>query len=126
MTFLGRLRFARGRATGMATQWSDWRPFPDPRKNGSLTAPFGAGCYELRHRDGRLVLFGTGGNVAYRMSSLLPEPLGAGHRNNATKRTYVLEHLEDIEYRTSASATGEEAKVCERELKANHTYIFPT
>jgi hypothetical protein len=25
--------------------WSEWRPFPDPRQGGMLTAPFGAGCY---------------------------------------------------------------------------------
>jgi hypothetical protein len=68
---------------GMATEWSEWRPFPDPRKSGILTAPFGAGCYELRHRDGRLVLFGTAGHVAYRMTSLLPKPFGSGHRSNA-------------------------------------------
>jgi hypothetical protein len=110
----------------MATEWSDWRPFPDPRKSGILTAPFGAGCYELRHRDGKLILYGTAGHVAYRMTSLLPEPFGAGHRSNAGKRAHILEHLEDIEYRTSAFATSQEAKACERGLKSNNTYIFPT
>jgi hypothetical protein len=110
----------------MATEWSDWRPFPDPRKSGILTAPFGAGCYELRHRDGRPVLFGTAGHVAYRMTSLLPKPFGTGHRSNAAKRAYVLLHLEDIEYRTYALATIEEAKVFEEELKSNNAYIFPT
>ena len=114
-------------AFGMATEWSEWRPFPDPRKSGILTAPLGAGCYELRHRDGRLVLFGTGGHVAYRMTSLLPKPLGVGTRNNAAKRAYVLEHLVDIEYRTSAFPTSQEAKVCERKLKSGGgKYIFPT
>jgi excinuclease UvrABC nuclease subunit len=110
----------------MEIKWSDWRPFPDPRKGGILTAPFGPGCYELRHRDGRLVLFGTAGHVASRMTSLLPAPFGAGHRDNARKRTFVLDHLEDIEYRTSASETSGQAKVCERELKSSNTYIFPT
>jgi hypothetical protein len=110
----------------MATEWSEWRPFPDPRKAGVLAAPFGSGCYELRHRDGRLVLFGTGGHLAYRMSSILPEPFGTGHRSNSGKRAYVLEHLEDIEYRTCTFVTPQDAKDCERELKANHTYIFPT
>jgi hypothetical protein len=110
----------------MATEWSDWRPFPDPRKSGFLTAPFGAGCYELRHRDGRLVLFGRAGHVAFRMTSLLPKPFGTGHRSNAGKRAYVLEHLEDIQYRTSTSATVQEAKICERQLKSSNTYIFST
>jgi hypothetical protein len=60
------------------------------------------------------------------MTSLLPEPFGTGHRSNAAKRDYVLKYLEDIEYRTSASTTREEAKVCERELKSSNTYIFTT
>lgn len=110
----------------MATEWSDWRPFPDPRKGGILTAPFGTGCYELRHRDGRLILFGTGANVAYRMTSLLPEPHGAGHRSNMAKREHVLKYLEDIEYRTAAFASGEDAKVFERELKSSGIHIFRT
>jgi hypothetical protein len=110
----------------MPTDWSNWRPFPDPKKGGILTAPFGAGCYELRHRDGRLVLFGTGGHVAYRMTSLLPKPHGTGHRSNEAKRAFVLEHLVDIEYRTSAAATVQEAKNCERELKSSDQHIFRT
>jgi hypothetical protein len=110
----------------MTTEWSNWHPFPDPRKSKFLTAPFGAGCYELRHRDGRLVLFGTAGHVAYRMTSLLPKPCGTGHRSNAAKRAYVLEHLEDIEYRTAAFATSKEARVCERELKSSGIHIFRT
>ncbi len=77
----------------MAAGWSDWRPFPDPRKMGILIAPFGAGCYELRHRDGRLILFGTAGCVAYRMSSLLPKPFAAGHRSNAQKPGNLLRLL---------------------------------
>ena len=91
-----------------------------------MTVPFSAGCYELRHRDGRLILFGTAGRVASRMTSLLPKPFVRGHRSNAAKRAHVLEHLEDIEYRTAAFATGEEAKVCERGLKSGGGYIFPT
>jgi hypothetical protein len=113
----------------MATEWSEWRPFPDPRKKGILIAPFGAGCYELRHRDERLILFGTGQNLAYRMSSLLPAPYGAGTRNNADKRAYVLKHLDDIEYRTIAHSTPQEAELCEKGLKGpkgSKGYIFNT
>lgn len=110
----------------MTTKWSNWRPFPDPSKSGILSAPIGAGCYELRHRDGRLILFGTSKNVAYRMTSLLPKPLGAGGRSNAEKREYVLAHLGDIEYRTCAIATSKEAKVCEDELKSGGKHIFRT
>ena len=110
----------------MATEWSEWRPFPDPRKGGILIAPFGPGCYELRHRDGRLVLFGTSAQVAYRMTSLLPKPFGTGHRSNSRKRAYVLEYIDDIQYRTALSKTNQEARECERELKSNGGYIFST
>jgi len=109
--------------------WSDWRPFPDPRHGGVLVAPFGPGCYELRRRDtGDKVLFGYGGHVAHRMTSLLPEPFGSGRRNNAEKRQYVLEHLGTVEYRTIACQTEEEAKDLEREIKrgAIGVYIFTT
>jgi hypothetical protein len=112
----------------MTTVWSEWCKFPDPRQRGMLTAPFDPGCYELRHSDsGKLILFGTGGHVAFRVTSLLPEPLGQGGRDNDKKRTYVLQHIENIEYRTLACITREEAKAREKELKANKlAYIFRT
>ena len=53
--------------------------FRDPGSFGELSAPFGPGVYELRNRKtGELVLFGMSKNVAYRMSSLLPQPDGGG------------------------------------------------
>ena len=108
--------------------WSEWRVFPDPRQSGVLSAPFGAGCYELRHRsDGRLILFGSGSNCAYRMTSLLPYPEGCGHRRNNSKRQYVLQNLADVEYRTLACIDVKEAKECEANLRRNgSTYIFHT
>lgn len=70
--------------------WSEWRPFPDPRQGDYLYAPFGPGVYELRHRtSGEVILFGQSGNVAHRMTSLLPRPLGQGHRSNRAKQDYV-------------------------------------
>jgi hypothetical protein len=112
----------------MTELWSEWQGFPDPRKGGMLTAPFGAGCYELRDRsNGKLVLFGKGSSVAFRMISLLPKPFGRGTRNNLAKRAHVFEHIADIEYRTLACATPQEAELCERKLKANKSgYIFGT
>ena len=108
--------------------FTDWRRFPDPRKGELLIAPFGAGCYELRRSDdGQLVLFGTAGHVALRMTSLLPEPAGAGHRNNKSKRDYVFAHLDIIEYRTIAFPTSDEAAKCEAGLSQNRSaYLFST
>ena len=112
----------------MDTDWSDWRAFPDPRHKGILVAPFGPGCYEVRHRGtGSLVLFGTAGHTAQRITSLLPEPHGAGTRINTAKRRYCLENIEDLEYRTLACATKEDAARAERFLKATPgAYVFGT
>ncbi|CAE6767441.1 hypothetical protein R70006_03785 [Paraburkholderia domus] len=105
--------------------WSEWRAFPDPRNFGILVAPFGPGVYELRNED-VLVYCGSGGNVALRMSSLLPTPLGAGTRNNAPLRDYILRNLPRIEYRTLPCSTRTEATTREYELKQASTYLFHT
>ena len=110
--------------------WSEWRPFPDPRARDVLIAPFGPGVYEIRHacRDDKLVLFGIGGHVAVRFSSLLPKPYGKGARNNKVKREYCLTHLADLEYRTLATTTRNEAAAIEREIKktCGSQYLFGT
>jgi len=107
--------------------WSEWRPFPDPRQGGYLVAPLGPGLYELRRiASKKLVLLGCGGCCAFRMSSLLPAPIGAGTRNNAKKRSYVLEYLADIEYRTMPCDTSDDARRCEREFLDSGGYEFGT
>ncbi len=107
--------------------WSDWCAFPRPDEVRYLHAPFGPGVYELRLRDtGELVLFGSGRNVAYRMTSLLAKPLGQGHRNNQAKCEFILRHLNDIEYRTLACPTESEARRIERQLQQLGTYRFDT
>jgi hypothetical protein len=109
------------------TSWSDWALFPDPRQRKYLNAPFGPGVYELRRADTKeLVLRGMGRNCAYRMVSLLPEPLGQGTRRNSKKRAYVLEHLGHIEYRTYPCATESEAKAIEDQLHNDEPCLFPT
>jgi len=106
-------------------KWSKWRLFPDPHQHGILVAPFGPGCYELRNGR-KLILYGRGINVAYRMTSLLPEKLGRGKRNNKDKREYVLKNLGSVEYRTLSCADGDEAKAEERKLQFERKkYRFP-
>jgi len=109
--------------------WSKYRPFPDPRKHGILHAPLGPGVYDLRRISTKKpVLFGIGAHCAHRMTSLLPKPLGTGTRNNERKRKYLLRHLKDIEYRTCACKTREEAADIERKIKRDqgHLYTFDT
>jgi hypothetical protein len=117
-----------GVATDSVKAWSDWLSFPDPRRCEVLTAPFGAGCYEIKRRDtGKLVLFGMSDHVAARMTSLLPKPYGTGTRNNLQKREYILAHLGELEYRTLACPTRRQAQECERKLKESKSkYEFQT
>ena len=107
--------------------WTDWQPFPDPRRNQFLTAPFGPGVYELRRMDSEeLVIVGSGKNCAFRMTSLLPAPLGQGTRKNEDKRQYVMDHLPVIAYRCCACATAQQARGLEKRLRQDGGYMFPT
>lgn len=110
-------------------RWSPWRPFPHPRTRGVLHAPLGPGVYDLRHISTKEpVLFGIGGRCASRMTSLLPEPWGSGTRNNSKKRIYLACFLDDIEYRTMACDSREQAAAVEDEIKRDrgHEYRFAT
>ncbi len=103
--------------------WSDWNPFPDPKKKECLCAPFGCGVYQLRNaKTGEYVLFGRSIHVAYRMSSLLPS--GGGGRENKEKQEYVAKHLKDIQYRTIALNNEDEARSFETFVKKQEKYIF--
>jgi hypothetical protein len=100
-------------------EWSDWRQFPDPRKGA-------AGCYNVRHGK-QLILFGMGGHVASRMTSLLPSPLGKGTRNNSKKRQHLLEHLSEIEYQTLACEDRAAAVRAEKAMAVHRNdYLFRT
>ena len=108
-------------------RWSPWQPFPDPRNGGYLSAPFGPGVYELHDRStNQRVLFGESGNVACRMSSLLPAPHGVDSRSNNRKRKYVLDHLADFEYRTKSCKDRAQSLNLQRRMKQSNAYLFPT
>ena len=108
-------------------EWSNWSPFPDPKSKGYLYAPFGPGVYQLRLKGSeKYILFGQSKNVAHRRSSLLPAPYGAGVRHNDEKRRYVLANIQNIEYRTMACDTAQEAKAVEKELHCDASYKFKT
>ena len=108
-------------------QWLAWHRFPDPARLEYLHAPIGPGAYELRLKStGELLLVGEGGHLAHRMSSILPAPFGTGTRRNLAKRDFVRAHLDDVEYRTIACATKQEARNIERRRKGQKSYRFPT
>jgi len=107
--------------------WTEWKIFPDPRKLEYLCAPIGPGVYEVRnHATKEPILFGSGGHCAYRMTSLLPSPFGAGTRNNAEKRSYMLDNLGALDYRCRAFPTKTEAEDFELLLKKEKPFRFPT
>ena len=107
--------------------WSDWKSFPDPRKGEYLNAPFGSGVYQLRNKKtNEFVLYGTSKNLAYRMTSLLPAPLGAGTRNNKNKPNYILNNIQDIEYRTISFMDNIDAERFESYIKHVEIYLFNT
>ena len=104
--------------------WSKWEKFPDPLKGEYLNAPIGPGVYQLRDKKtGELIMFGRSKNVAFRMTSLIPD--GSGMRKNTRKSEYVGDNLNDVEYRTIAFKTEDEAKEFETYVKHQGTYIFP-
>lgn len=105
--------------------WSEWRPFPLSTKGKALEAPTGPGVYELRHKStGELIKAGESKTVAKRMKSLLPPPYGTGTRNNLGLKNYILAHIADIEYRTLACDTKDDAKHIQDELLAGRRYVF--
>ncbi len=107
--------------------WNRWQRLPDPRVGGYLSAPFGPGIYQLRNcSTGELILCGHSKNLAMRMSSILPAPLGTGTRKNCDKRQYVLNHLGEVEYRTMACTDKQAALIAERQLRSSNKFRFPT
>ena len=107
--------------------WTEWQSFPAAEINQFLSAPSGPGVYELRRRSTReYVLVGRSVKVARRMRSLLPKPYGRGTRNNLAKRQYVLDNIDDVDYRTVDCTTRDEAKAIEKALLATCKYLFNT
>ncbi|MNS53125.1 hypothetical protein D3C72_858710 [compost metagenome] len=107
--------------------WSEWLPFPDPRKGEILIAPFGCGLYQLKNTSNEeFILFGIGCNCAHRMTSLLPSPFGQGTRNNNFKRDYLLSNLSSIVYRTISFLNENEMKLTEKEIKKLNIHKFNT
>jgi hypothetical protein len=105
--------------------WVKWKPFPNPKRNDFIYAPFGFGVYQLRNKvTGQYILFGEGKNLAYRMSSLLPSQYGQGTRGNKDKRNYVWKNIAEVEYRTVACRSKTEAQSIQKELKRMNIHRF--
>ena len=105
--------------------WSPWEAFPDPEEKGWLTAPFGPGIFQLRHKsNGQLLTYGSAKHCAHRMTSLLPPPLGLGTHKNENLLNYIADHLEDIEYQCIACTDEKQMKKAEAFVKEAGQFLF--
>ena len=109
------------------TEWSKWRPMPEPKSCRSIDGPDCPGVYQIRDIKLKiLVLFGISKHCRKRMKSFFPAPYGTGKRNNACKREYVLRNWRNLEYRTTPTENREIAKSIEDELKGQQNHLFNT
>ena len=105
--------------------WSNWNPMPTPDNCRKIDAPKGAGVYQIRNKKtNQFIQFGIGVECQKRMKSLFPAPHGSGKRNNSDKRNYILKNWSNLEYRTLATDTREEAKQIEDGIKAQNNHLF--
>ena len=107
--------------------WSSWKSMPSPDNCRKIEGPKGPGVYDIKNSStNQLIQFGIGVACQKRLKSLYPKPYGVGTRNNESKRNYILNNWKDLEYRTLATTTKEEAKHIEDNLKAMNNYLFNT
>lgn len=100
---------------------------PAPELCRAIEGPKHTGVYQIRNKTtNQLIQFGIGKECSKRMKSLFPAPHGTGKRNNADKRKYILDNWKNLEYRTLATATREEAKKIEDVIKAENNHLFNT
>lgn len=111
----------------MNISWSDWQKMPEPESCREIKGPEGPGVYQIRDSvSGEFILFGESKTCRKRMKSFYPKPYGTGTRNNESKRMYVLTHYRNLEYRTAAVQTKEEAVKIDRYLKTQNNHKFNT
>ena len=104
----------------MIATWSEWKRYLRAVRGEQLEAPIGPGIYEVRYASsGALFAFGAVDNLAQALASLSVAPKSFiswfGRREAA---------LPDLEYRTCATATREDAKIAaERMIGRRETFM---
>ena len=94
----------------MVQTWSAWKRFPDAHSGGVVEAPIGPGVYEVRHTmTGQVVAFGSAHNVANAISELKVNG-GASPLARLFGKQPLVSAVNDLEYRTYATASRAEAK----------------
>ncbi len=105
----------------MITTWSEWKSYPRGVPGDRLEASIGPGVYEVRNTTtGAVYAFGAVDNLAEALARI-----SAPSRSLASffvKREPV--RLPDLEYRTCAASTKEQAKIAaERMIGRREAYM---
>ena len=105
----------------MISAWSNWKRFPRPHRGENIEAPICPGIYEVRVAgSGELFRFGATENVAQALSSLPSPP-----RSFRTWfRRRQLGPMPDLEYRTCATSTRQEAEAAAENLIGRRDNYF--
>lgn len=90
----------------MISTWSEWKRFPHPQRGEQLEAPVGPGIFEVRRITGELFAFGATESVARSLANLSAGPTGISALFSRRDRR----PLPELEYRTSATRTLDEAR----------------
>lgn len=107
--------------------WTNWKSMPTPETCRIIDGPKYAGVYQIRNKKtNQFIQFGIGKECQQRMKSIFPAPYGTGKRNNSDKRDYILKNWTNLEYRTLATDTREEAKRIEDGIKTQNNHLFNT
>jgi hypothetical protein len=109
--------------SGLQT-WSTWKRFPNATSGDSVEAPIGPGVYEVRHTpSGRVIAFGHAGNVANALADLKVDDAGGGTWTRLFRRVSPKPPVNELEYRTCATATRADAKTAaDRMQKLRQSY----
>jgi hypothetical protein len=105
----------------MTSTWSEWKRYPKVARGEKLEAPIGPGVFEVRHTSsGALFAFEAVDNLALALSSITSTPKSFASwfgRHDPVASP-------DLEYRTYATSTREEAKVvAERLIGRRETFM---
>ena len=101
----------------MISKWSEWKRYPRQGRGENIEAPITPGIYEVRIAgSGALHSFEAVDNVAVALAQLQ-----VGSRSWFGRREAA---LPDLEYRTCATATREDAKIAaERMIGRRETFM---
>jgi hypothetical protein len=108
----------------MGPSFTAWKQFPDSQRGGVVEAPIGPGVYEVRLiANSEPVAFGYSKRVAQDLSRLRPNTTAPSWMRRLMRDAEGLTPSE-LEYRTCAAATLDEAKSIARGMLGRRQIQF--